>query len=318
VNTGSDTDLDGPTNGLQGAYEMDSKNTEPGMRSLRVFNGATTPLQRPPYPPEEIANRIGGFQFPKTLLWTATRPLAALSNRGWLFGDPPLAHVVMCGFPRSGTTLCQLMVQACVADIQCFPKEERAIAVARSAIKTKPYLFTKRPKDIWQIDDLRAFYANLPTKVKFLLFVRDPRAVLTSFHETRKGEYYVSIDRWRAIWEHWKWAIQFPDVLTVRFEELIQNSSQVQEAITQHIGWTVVRPFSEFHQAVPSGFDTRALNGVRPLDAKVLKSWSAPKHRERIQELLRQMPELPQRLIDLNYETDDRWIQEWEITSKAA
>lgn len=275
-------------------------------------------LPRPAYPREEIAKRVSRFQFPKSVIRWATRPIAALSHRPLLFHRPPECHVVMCGFPRSGTTLCQLMIQACVPGVQSFPKEEKGLAVARDVIKYRPYLFTKRPKDIFAIEEIRSFYATSSTKLRFILLSRDPRAVLTSFHEMRKGEYYVSVERWRAIWEHWNWAVQFPDVLTLRFEELISRPDTVEQAITAHVGWQVARPFSSFHEAVPAGFDTRALNGVRPLDTKTIAGWRAPRHHARLLSLLAEMPELPERLIEMGYEADDAWIRELEQKSRSA
>ena len=54
--------------------------------------------------------------------------------------------------------------------------------------------------------------------------------------------------------------------------------------------------------------DTSALNGVRGLDARTLDKWAGDEHRERIRSLLREMPELPDRLIEMGYEANANWM----------
>jgi len=273
---------------------------------------------RPPHPPSNICKPRPSWQFPKSFIFGLTAPFASLSNKGRLFNEAPRCHVVMCGFPRSGTTLCQLMVEACVRDVQCFAKEEMGIQVAKYIIKRQPYLFSKRPKDIFAVAELRDYYRQLQTDIRFLLFTRDPRAVLTSIHHSDPDNYFVSVENWRAIWEHWSWATQFSEVLTVRYEDLVSRTDEVEQQIASHVGWKVEHPFRDYLQHVPKKFDTRALNGLRPIDKGRVKGWRAPEHRERIVSLLQQMPELPQRLVELGYERDQNWTLEYESEAMAA
>ena len=72
-----------------------------------------------------------------------------------------------------------------------------------------------------------------------------------------------------------------------------------------------MRQFDQFHAAVPEHFDTRALNGVRPLDKSSLTKWRTPKHRDRLHQLLSEIPELPDRLIEMGYEADTDWTREY-------
>jgi len=219
--------------------------------------------------------------------------------------------VVLCGFPRSGTTLFQALTRTCIDRIQTFRKERGALDAALFAVKRGSYLFTKRPPDLFQIEEIRNFYANRKTDLRLLLSCRDPRDVLTSFHEMQPGEFFISPDVWRAYYEHWKWAEQLPDVLSVRYEDLIRTPREVEARMEQHVGWKTKRHFEEFHQHVPKNFDTRALNGVRPLDQATVQRWKNGKFHWRLRELVeRELPELPERLIQMGYESDDRWISE--------
>ena len=85
----------------------------------------------------------------------------------------------------------------------------------------------------------------------------------------------------------------------------------VQERLSTFIGFPPALSFDQYLSAGPRDFDTTALNGVRPLDKSSLEKWRAPKHRPRIQQLLAELPELPQRLIELGYEADTTWTHEY-------
>lgn len=238
------------------------------------------------------------------------RAAIRMVDRGWFGRVPTRAHLVICGFPRSGTTLLQLMAQTAVPEARCFGRERWGLGVAQTHWPGRhPYLITKRPDDIFWIDEIRDFYATLGarTQSRFVICVRDPRAVLTSRHELNKSDYWVSIERWRAIYEHYRYASRFSDVCIVDFGDLVTNISSVQSRLTELVGWTVSANFEDFYTRVPENFDTRALNGVRSLDAGTLDRWARDEHVERMRYLLREMPELPRRLVEMGYELDDSW-----------
>jgi hypothetical protein len=267
---------------------------------------------RPEFPPEAIARRKPSFQFPKSLTNPVLCPLLRLIDG--LSGQTRHVqqHLVICGFPRSGTTLGQLMIETCVSGIRTYGKERRALEIARYGRKSHPGVVTKRPKDLFLISEIRKFYQRSETAVRFVVFSRDPRAVLTSNHFSDPGDYYVSPEYWRQIYAHWKWAIQRPDVLSVRYEDLIQSTDTVEDTFSEFSGWQTTRRFRDFLEAVPAGFDGRALNGLRPVDPGHLNRWRREKHRSRLRSLLTDlMPDLPQVLIDLGYENSTDWTADW-------
>lgn len=73
----------------------------------------------------------------------------------------------------------------------------------------------------------------------------------------------------------------------------------------------MTQPFRTFYQSVPKGFDGRSLNGLRELDERNVDLWRQRRHKARIQSLLREMPELTDVLIELGYESDDRWTLDY-------
>jgi len=249
---------------------------------------------------------------------SAKRFIRYTIDHGW-FGLTPLeTHVVICGFPRSGSTLLQLIVETCVSDLKKFGRERRALDAAQAPFRNQRFMMTKKPSDIFMMDEIRAFYASHKPQVRFVLTIRDPRAVLSSRHAAlEEGEFVATPEVWHATYTHFQYARQFDDVAVVKFEELVINPDTVQKRLTDFIGWHVHHPFSEFHTAVPPEWQelkptaSLNLNGLRPLDKNTIEKWKDEKRQEHIRKLLIEMPELPQRLIEMGYEADTSWTRHY-------
>ena len=112
--------------------------------------------------------------------------LQALDRAPW--GCPLQTHVVMCGFPRSGSTLLQVVAEACYTKARAFREERAAINAARDLVRTHALMITKQPSDLFHVDEVRQFYAPLRTQLRFVLTKRDPRAILTSRYSGRAAD----------------------------------------------------------------------------------------------------------------------------------
>jgi hypothetical protein len=268
---------------------------------------AAAPTARPPRPADlKYREPSRGRLDPVRL--RVKRALAYASDRRWLGLTPFQTHVVICGFPRSGSTLLLLMAETAYPEAKTYREEKTGIKAARELWAGRTALMiTKRPNDVFFVDEIREFYRSRRAHARFVLCARDPRAVLTSVHNSQEG-YYVSPERWRAMYAHIVYVRHAPDVLTVEFNDLVREPARVQAALGAFIGWDASVPFDQFHASVPRGFDTLALNGVRPLDPSTIDKWRAPVHRERIRAMLSALPELPEVLIREGYEPDDAWL----------
>ena len=226
-----------------------------------------------------------------------------------VLGLKPLrAHVVIVGFPRSGTTLLQAMIESCVEDVRRFGSETRAVIQARYALRNHTFLVTKCPYDIFSVQEIRDYYATQRAVVWFILMSRDPRSVLTSVHFSKSNEYYVTPDFWRKTFTAWKRLKSQSDVIPVTYEDLVRHPDEVGERIRRLIGWELSRPFSEYLQNLSKDFDGRAMNSVRPVDPGSLGNWQADHHHERLSSLLTcEMPELPEVLVQMGYERNRNW-----------
>ena len=243
----------------------------------------------------------------------AKRLLRSAVDRG-AFGLQPLdTHVVICGLPRTGTTLLQLVIDACVDDVLTFSGEVNGLWAARHANRNHAFMVTKRPDDIEQLGAIRSHYASNPGSVHFLLPLRDPRDLLTSTHDAYPNSqgYYVSCERYRMLWDQVRAHIDDPDTSILRYEDLVTNPDAVEDDLADRIGWTVAAPFARYYEvandSARGSMTEGALGGMRPLSDASVGRWRKPGHRERIQEVLQRVPELPQHLIDMGYEPDTTW-----------
>ena len=62
-------------------------------------------------------------------------------------------------------------------------------------------------------------------------------------------------------------------------------------------------------QHVPRGFDGRALNELRELDPSRLTAWQEVQHRQRLVQLLSELPQLPELLVSMGFETNHDWLR---------
>jgi len=100
-------------------------------------------------------------------------------------------------------------------------------------------------------------------------------------------------------------------VLIVRYEDLVADVDCEQRRIEEFTGQTVSVPFARFNEVERPDFDTSTLNGLRPIEQSLIARWACADHRDRIEQVLGELPELPQALIDFGYAPDTRWIEEW-------
>jgi len=253
----------------------------------------------------------------------AKRLLRTAVDRG-AFGLQPLdTHVVICGLPRTGTTLLQFVIEPCIQDVLTFSGEVNGLWAARHANRNHAFLVTKRPDDIDQIEEIRSYYDSHPGSVHFLLPLRDPRDLLTSTHDAYPDSqgYYVSCERYTRLWKRVRRHTDDSDTSVLRYENLVGRPDEVEAELAERIGWTVSRPFARYHEfANDSARDPMtegALAGLRPLNKKSVGRWRKPEHRARIREVLRKVPDLPQHLIEMGYETDTEWTTAVEATDYA-
>ena len=239
-----------------------------------------------------------------------------LPDTGW-FGLTRLElHVVICGFPRSGTTLLQMALQYAHPQARGFRGETEGWRAASYCRRNHRVLISKVPSDLFELDRLRAFYAGRSARLRVLAMVRDPRDQLTSRH-TLNPLHLETCRTWRRFYQAFTEQRDQDDVQVVKYEDLVRDAASVQGQIEGFLGLSPGRRFDRFHTADWSGFDQFALNGLRPIDAAGVGRWREPQHAPRISAALRELPELPQALVDLGYESGDTWLAPFQGAGSA-
>jgi len=236
---------------------------------------------------------------------------------GGLVGRQLDTHIVICGFPRTGTTLLQLLIESCVEDICSFVGEVEAGWACRNANRRHRWMVTKRPDDISEIDRLRDWYRDHPGRLAALLPIRDPRDVLTSTHAgypPSRG-YYCEPERWSAVHRRVRNLEGDADVTTLRYEDLVRCPQQVQDLLDERLGLERIARFEDYESFAETkahtlhDIDLGALGGIRPIDDQAVDRWEQPEHRDRLVAMLRVLPELPEAVRHWGYASDDGWVE---------
>ncbi|MFT6288012.1 MAG: hypothetical protein ACJA09_002769 [Alcanivorax sp.] len=210
-------------------------------------------------------------------------------------------HIVGC--PRSGTTLLMELLTTCFYSSGYCSHEVSIFATPE--IDSDFLYITKQPNDIKQISHI---FPRDPM-LHIIYMGRDPRAVVSSMHRERPGEYFCNYRVWQ---ECDRAATRYAGnkrFLGLRYEDLVADPNAVQQSIANRFTFLErLHDFSDYQQfAQPSVQSSRAMNGLRGVDPNSLNKWRD--HLPRIAEQLARHPSLAQDLIRLNYEPDDQWLE---------
>ena len=154
----------------------------------------TSPPERPPKPRRALMKNAKATTWLSPVRRRLKRAALKFVDAGWLGFVPLEAHLVICGFPRSGTTLLQLMVETAYPSARTFGVERSGLGAANNDFPGNArMIISKRPDDIFWIDEIRDSYAwrGTKTRIRFIVSVRDPRAILTSVHGMNRMRVFV-------------------------------------------------------------------------------------------------------------------------------
>ncbi len=104
----------------------------------------------------------------------------------------------------------------------------------------------KTPMNVHFIDKIIRFFGN---ECRFVNIVRDGRDVVTSHHPHDKNNYWVSPDRWvRDVTAGKRWE-DHPQVLTVKYEDLVTDHKQVMKEVCSFIDEPYTDLFEEYPES---------------------------------------------------------------------
>ena len=233
------------------------------------------------------------------------------ADSGW-FGLTRLEqHVLICGFPASGTTLLQLMVENGLPQARRFGREVGGWRAATYCWRNHPVVISKVPHDLFRLNPLRNFYAGRRADLRVVLTLRDPRDLLTARRKRSCGtvDYCLTPGQWRQYWRAFAAHRHDAGTTVVRYEALVADPAAEQARVEAFLGRPMATPFADFLTVDRPDFDPTTLCGLRPVETSRVARWAADEHRGRVAQLLADLPELPDVLARLGYEPDDRWAE---------
>jgi hypothetical protein len=215
-------------------------------------------------------------------------------------GGASARGIYVQGCARSGNTLMRELCVAGFAGAEALPLpgnrsecsfEFMVASLARSRA-AGTVLVASRNRDASLAMDGALLRAHPEVNVVWML--RHPFDVLTSFHGSEPDRFYVSPERMIASLDLHEEFRHEPQVLTLRYEDLILQPQQTQGAIAAAFALEPARSFVECHPHFTTGAKSVvALHSIRPLDAGSIGRWRRnSKHLEYLRGVLQAHPEL--------------------------
>lgn len=160
--------------------------------------------------------------------------------------------VIIGGCGRSGTTLL-LAILGAHSQIHALQEETHAFhpkpfrlnritnLIKNTDMAGKFSWCEKTPKNIMCYDEILSLFND---NVKIINMIRNGKDVVTSIHPNGKGKYWVNNERW--IKDNCQYT-DHPNIMTVKFEDLVGNTKKTLIGICEHINLTFEPEMLNYH-----------------------------------------------------------------------
>ena len=141
----------------------------------------------------------------------------------------------------------------------------------------------KSPSNVNQIGAIKEYFRN---RFKFIHIIRDGRDVVLSIHPTDPNRYWVDPARWVNDVSNGLAYRDDPNVLTIFYEDLMQDYPRVIREICQHCELSLTNELENWFAHTKVKHNRAFADGARPIHTQSIGKWKKPEHRERVQEFL--------------------------------
>jgi len=206
------------------------------------------------------------------------------------------------GFPRSGTTMMLLMMK--YFDKCKIQARGEFNPILFADTKSKKCLVIKQPFGYFEEFPPAYGYALLVSnryKYRVISMVRDPRDVLVSKYKYDLSRYSVDLKIVIRNCEEYLKNLTNPDVLFVRYENLVTNPCREMDRVSFFTGFTYDDSFADFYKLAEAKWplSSSTLNGARSIDTNSIGNWKKREHRSRIKEVM--TDQLKEYIVKLGY-----------------
>ena len=153
----------------------------------------------------------------------------------------------------------------------------------------------KTPRNILVVDQLLNYFGN---RLRFINIVRDGRDVVTSIHPKNPDKYWVNTDRWVDSLNEGRLYENYPQVLTIRYEDLILDFKATMLKICEFIDEEYSTNFENYDQFTK----VREIHGKKtslPYKDSIGR-WKSENYKELIDEFMKN-PKVLELLKHYNY-----------------
>jgi hypothetical protein len=218
---------------------------------------------------------------------TVTAVIGLLQGLSNVLHRSRAAHLVLCGCPRSGTSLLYTMMRTSAGHAAFAPPNEASARSTRRRFSRR--LITKRPLDVFEVQQIVSELGGF-RNLFFLLSIRDPRDLVSSRHPSVPNQFFQGVDYQffisrdalslskpgiAACFDAIRAVGKMPNlqVLSVRYEELTREPEKLRQVLNDLTRMPFARPFSDFaRDEVPPSLAV-AMNGVRPVQTSASPAW---------------------------------------------
>lgn len=235
-------------------------------------------------------------------------------------------HIIVTGYPRSGTTMFYNMLRTSIKNYQFLDHEYPASLGVGIDNENR---ITKRPLDIFFLEDIRN-NNKYGKDLSLLICIRDIRSIITSFQKSVSDDYFIGYDHQYFVAPDGQISYSNPGIIAIhnaiisafsnpsfkkiiiKYEEVLKNPQQIQDILQKELGFEYLDVFENFYKNdIPQDLSW-ALNEIRPIDKTKIESWKKPKHVQRIKSQFTRCPALFDILIQYGYEKDRLWYEEFK------
>ena len=177
-------------------------------------------------------------------------------------------RILICGCARSGNTLMFSLIDTGFENIVKVKGGPWGEQVPKEAVEGKVVVgkFPRKASRLYKLmaDDLGIIY-----------MMRDPIDVLVSKHFERPRTYWTSVERWirtATVALEYK---DHPNVLLLKYEDLITKPNKAQKAMAEKFNLEAARKFEDCYESFDTKdkYNAKTMNGIRPLDKSRIGAW---------------------------------------------
>ncbi len=247
-------------------------------------------------------------------------------------------QIIICGYPRSGTSLFYNMLSSALQNFNIDSWETSAL----DSIWKFDNHASKSPVDLFQLNEIAS--KNIHNKeLCVVVLMRDIRDIITSRHQFAPDDFVIGYEgaySFSGEYPNYKKKFDGPGVeryysimkdlsdnelfnlIVIKYEHLVSDPDKCQKSILKAFNVEFDGSFSEYHlrkerhklkyEGKHSALDKKLEKSSDAVEKKYVKRWSEPEYSKRIAEQFTNHPQLFDILIEQGYEASRDWYQEYE------